>query len=134
MSMNSTPAMPEPSLAGISSIARCSSNSWTSSARTCSISRLMISMPVRSALCTVRSKLWPAKAFWCRGPAVGVADEEAADLVFQSAHALERAFAQPPGQVLARQPFAALDGVHEVALDRVAGRQRHVVAPLDHAG
>ena len=24
----------------------------------------MISMPVRSPLCTVRSKVWPAKAFW----------------------------------------------------------------------
>jgi hypothetical protein len=28
----------------------------------------MISMPVRSPLCTVRSKVWPANAFWCTLP------------------------------------------------------------------
>ena len=28
----------------------------------------MISMPVRSPLCTVRSKVWPANAFWWTVP------------------------------------------------------------------
>ena len=36
--------------------------------QTCSASRLTISMPVRSPLCTVRSKVWPAKAFWWMVP------------------------------------------------------------------
>ena len=35
---------------------------------TCSISRLTISMPVRSPLWMVRSKVWPAKALPCRLP------------------------------------------------------------------
>ena len=33
-----------------------------------------------------------------------------------------------------RQPFAALDRVHEMALDRIAGIERDVVAALHHAG
>ena len=49
-------------------IARCSSSLRVFAAQTFSISRLMISIPVRSALCAVRSKLCPAKAFWCRLP------------------------------------------------------------------
>ena len=66
--------------------------------------------------------------------AVRVAIEEAADLVLQFAHALDRGRHQRPGELLVRQPFAALDRVHEVALDRVAGIERHVVAALHHAG
>ena len=120
-------------LAGMSATARCSSRRRIGRAHTCSISRLMISMPVRSPLCTVRSKVWPAKALPCRR-AVGVAIEEAADLVLQLAHALDRGRHQRPGQLLVRQPFAALDGVHEMALDRIAGIERHVVAALHHAG
>ena len=50
--------------------------------------------------------------------AVGIAVEEAADLVFKLAHPLDRAGHQRPGELLVRQPFAALDGVHEMALDR----------------
>ena len=50
--------------------------------------------------------------------AVGIAVEEAADLVFQFLHALDRFGDQRPGQFLVRQPFAAFDGVHEMALDR----------------
>ncbi len=64
MSSISTPASPEPSRAGISSRARWSSSRRTSRRQTCSDRRLMISMPVRSPLCTVRSKVWPANAFW----------------------------------------------------------------------
>ena len=66
--------------------------------------------------------------------AVGVAVEEAADLVLEFAHALDGGGDQRPGQFLMRQPFAALDRVHEMALDRVAGIERDVVAALHHAG
>ena len=66
--------------------------------------------------------------------AVAVPVEEAADLVLQLAHPLGGGRDEGPGQLLVGQPLAALDRVHEVALDRVAGRERHVVAALDHAG
>ena len=65
--------------------------------------------------------------------AVRIAIEEAADLVLQLAHALDRGAHQRPGELLVRQPFAALDRVHEMALDRVARVERHVVAALHHA-
>jgi hypothetical protein len=51
--------------------------------------------------------------------AVGIAVEEAADLVRQFAHA--RRSTPASGHVLVGQPFAALDGVHEVALDGSPG-------------
>ena len=66
--------------------------------------------------------------------AVGIAVEETADLVFQLAHALDRSRNQRPRQLLMRQPFAAFDRVHEMALDRIAGIERDVVAALHHAG
>jgi hypothetical protein len=66
--------------------------------------------------------------------AAGIAVEEAADLVLELADALHRARAEPPGQVLTRQPLAADGRIHEVALDAVGFRQRHVVAALHHAG
>ena len=66
--------------------------------------------------------------------AVRIAVEETADLVFEFAHALDRRRDQRPGQFLVRQPFAAFDRVHEMALDRVAGIERDVVAALHHAG
>ncbi len=121
-----------PSAVLISSTARCSSSRSMSRAQTCSASRLMISMPVRSPLCTVRSKVCPAKAFWWTR-AVGVAVEKAAQLVLQLVDALDRQRHQLPGEILVGQPLAALDRVHEVALDRVARGKRHVVAALDHA-
>src|SRR5712691_2687575 len=62
-----TPAS-APSFVGISATARCSSRRRTGRAQTCSISRLISSMPVRSPLCTVRSKLCPAKALPCSVP------------------------------------------------------------------
>ena len=64
---------------------------------------------------------------------VGIAVEEAAELVLELVDALHRAGHQLPGELLVRQPRAALDRVHEVALDRVAGGERDVVAALDHA-
>ena len=66
--------------------------------------------------------------------AVGVAVEEAADLVLEFADAHRRGLAQPPGDLLMGQPLAAGDGVHEMALDRIAGAERHIVAALHHAG
>src|SRR2546426_11061073 len=65
--------------------------------------------------------------------AVGIAVEEAAELVFQLADPFNGQAHQLPGEVLIGKPLAALDGVHEVALDRVALRQRNVVAALHHA-
>src|SRR5262249_49767365 len=65
--------------------------------------------------------------------AVGIAIEEAADFVLELGDALDRLAYQGPGEILVRQPLAALDRVHEVALDRIAEVQRHVVAALDHA-
>src|SRR6516225_5074716 len=64
--------------------------------------------------------------------AVRIAVEETADLVFQLAQALDRRRDQRPGELLMRQPFAALDRVHEVPFDRVAGIDRNVVAALHH--
>ena len=50
--------------------------------------------------------------------AVGIAVEEAADLVFQFADANGRGRDQEPRQLLLVEPAAALDGVHEMPLDR----------------
>ena len=52
--------------------------------------------------------------------AVGIAIEEAAELVLELVDALDRAVDQRPREILVGQPLAALDRVHEVALDRVA--------------
>jgi hypothetical protein len=68
MSTSSTPAMRAPSREGRSATARCSSMRSMPRAQTCSARRLTISMPVRSPLCTVRSKVWPANAFWWMDP------------------------------------------------------------------
>ncbi len=64
--------------------------------------------------------------------AVGIAVEEAAELVLELADPLDCAGDERPGEVLVRQPLPALDRVHEMALDRIARRQRDVVAALDH--
>ena len=66
--------------------------------------------------------------------AVGIAVEEAAELGLQLADAPRRGLHQQPGQLLVVEPAAALDGVHEMALDRILRRQRDVVAALHHAG
>src|SRR5579863_7871260 len=66
--------------------------------------------------------------------AVRIAVEETADLIFQFAHPLDRGRDQRPGQFLMRQPFAAFDRVHEMALDRIAGIERDVITALHHAG
>ena len=39
-----------------------------------------------------------------------------------------------PGQILIIEPLAALDRIHEMPLDGVAGRERDVVTALHHAG
>ena len=64
--------------------------------------------------------------------AVGVAVEEAAELVLELADPLDGARDERPREVLVRQPLAALDRVHEMPLDRVACGQRDVVAALHH--
>ncbi len=132
MSIVSTPDS-APSFAGTNATARCSSRRRIGRAHTCSISRLMISMPVRSPLCTVRSKVWPAKALPCSVPS-GLRSKKQPISFSSSLHALDRSAHQRPRQFLVRQPLAALDGVHEVALDQVALVQRDVVAALHHAG
>ena len=65
--------------------------------------------------------------------AVRIAIEEAAELGLELADAPLRAGDEEPGEVLVVQPFAALDRVHEMALDRIARRKRDVVAALHHA-
>ena len=66
--------------------------------------------------------------------AVGIAVEEAAEFGLQFADAARRGLDQQPGEILVVEPAAAFDGVHEMPLDRVRGRQRDVVAALHHAG
>ena len=66
--------------------------------------------------------------------AVFVAVKKAADFVFQLADAHDGLLTQTPRHVLIGQPFAALNGVHEMPLDRVAAAKGHVVAALHHAG
>ena len=66
--------------------------------------------------------------------AVRVAIEEAAEFVLEFADAARRGLDQLPGELLVVEPAAALDGVHEVALDRIVRRERDVVAALHHAG
>jgi len=65
--------------------------------------------------------------------AVGIAVEEAAQLVLQFPYSFNSQGDELPGELLVGQPLAALDGVHEVALDRVFLGERDVVAALDHA-
>src|SRR3972149_4443512 len=60
--------------------------------------------------------------------AVGIAIEEAAERVLELAHARGRIVHQEPGKILVVQPAAALDGIHEMAFDAVAGSERDVVA------
>ena len=64
--------------------------------------------------------------------AVGIAIEKASELVFELVNALDRAADERPREILVRQPLAAFDRVHEMALDRIAGCQRDVVAALHH--
>ena len=64
--------------------------------------------------------------------AVGVAVEEAAELVLELVDPLDRAVDERPREILVGQPLAAFDRVHEMALDRIARRERDVVAALDH--
>ena len=92
----------------------------------------MISMPVKSPLCTVRSNVWPGEGL-LMDRSVGIAVEETAELVLQLADARARLVDEQPGEVLIVQPGAALDRVHEMTLDGIARRKRHVVAALHHA-
>ena len=116
----------------ISSTARCSSRRPILRAHTCSARRLMISMPVRSPLCTVRSKVWPANAFWWMVPS-GLRSKKQPSSFSSSRIRSTRQRHQLPGELLVGEPGAADDGVHEMALDRVLARQRDVVAALHHA-
>src|SRR5882672_1339697 len=65
--------------------------------------------------------------------AVGIAIEKTAQLVFQLSYSFDRQGHQQPRQLLVGKPLAALDRVHEMALDRVLLRERDVVAALHHA-
>ena len=64
--------------------------------------------------------------------AIGIAVKETAYLVFQLANAHHSLFAQPPGHILIGQPFAAIDRIHKVPLDRIAAAKRNVIAALHH--
>ena len=63
---------------------------------------------------------------------VGIAVKETADLIFQFAHPLRRSLAEPPRHILIRQPLAAVNRVHEMPLDAVAGSKRNIVSTLHH--
>ena len=117
---------------GSSSTARCSSSRRMRARHTCSASRLMISMPVRSPLCTVRSKVWPANAFWCTVPS-GLRSKKQPSSFSSSRMRSARLATSVHASSWSVEPLAALDGVHEVALDRVGRGERDVVAALDHA-
>ena len=132
MSIISTPDSDWPSFAGISATARCSSS------RRIGPRPHLLHQPVDDldagevALVHGAVEGLAGEGLAVQG-AVGVAVEEAADLVLELVHALDRLRHQRPGQLLVGQPLAALDGVHEMALDRVAGIERDVVAALHHA-
>ena len=64
--------------------------------------------------------------------AVGIAIEKAAELVLELVDPLDGRRHQRPREILIGQPLAAVDRVHEMPLDRVAGRKRDVVPALDH--
>ena len=64
--------------------------------------------------------------------AVRIAIKEAANLVLQLSNTHNRLLAQTPSHVLVGQPFATLNGVHEVPLDSVATAKGDVVATLNH--
>jgi hypothetical protein len=65
--------------------------------------------------------------------AVRIAVEEAAEFGFQFADALGCGLNQQPRKILVVEPAAAFDRVHEMALDRIARRQRDIIAALHHA-
>ena len=66
--------------------------------------------------------------------AVGISVEEAADFIFKLMDTFDGGTAQTPCHVLVGKPFAAIDGVHEMALHRITAAKRHIVATLNHAG
>ena len=92
----------------------------------------MISIPVRSPRCTVRSKDWPANGFLMNGP-VRIAIEQAARLVFELDDAPRSLLDQFPGQFLVVDPRAAFDGVGEMPIERIGRIQHGVVPALHHA-
>ena len=132
MSTSSTPASAAPSALSINSSARCSSRRAMPRAHTC------FGQPVddldagQVALVHGAVERLPGKRLLV-DRAVGIAIEKAAELVLELVNALDRTGHQRPREILVGQPLAAFDRVHEMALDRVAGGQRDVVAALDHA-
>src|SRR6185295_6709595 len=64
--------------------------------------------------------------------AVGIAIEETTEFVFKLADPDLGLGDELPCQVLIVEPLAALDRVHEMPLDGIAGRQRDVVSALHH--
>ena len=133
MSSMSTPASPEPSAAGMRSSARWSSSRRTSRRHTCSARRLMISMPVRSPLWTVRSKVCPANAFWWTVPSGLRSKKQPTSFSSSrmrtgacdtSSQASSWSLSQPPPSIVSMKWRST----------EFAGRERHVVAALHHAG
>ena len=132
MSIISTPASAAPSAERTSSIARCSS-SRVDAARPHLLGEPVDDLDAGEvALVHGAVERLAGERLLVHG-AVGVAVEEAAELVLELVHALDRLRHERPGEVLVGEPLAALDRVHEVALDRVARGERDVVAALDHA-
>ena len=92
----------------------------------------MISMPVRSPLCTVRSKRLAGERLLV-DRAVGIAVEHAAGAIFQLDDAPRRVLHQLPGEFLIVEVAAAFDRVGEMLFQRIVGMKDGVVAALHHA-
>ena len=66
--------------------------------------------------------------------AVGISVKKTAKVVLQLMNAFDSDIDQLPGKVLIVEPFTAFDRVHEMALNRIVGRQDDIVAALNHSG
>ena len=99
---------------------------------TCSASRFMISMPVRSPLWIGAVVALAGERLLVDAP-LGRAIEEAAVARLQLQHAPRRLRDQRPHQLLVVDEAAALQRVGQVGVERVGRGEDRVVAALDHA-
>ena len=92
----------------------------------------MISSPVWSARCTVRSKLCPPNGF--RSSCAGCrAVEEAAELLLELVDHTRRVVDERPRELLVVAGTAALERVVEMRLGGVAVAEHRVETALHHA-
>ena len=114
------------------SSARTSSSSRAPMRSTWSRRRAMISIPVRSPRCTVRSKLWPANAFWWSVPSAGRSKRQPKRVSSSSDH-LRRVVDERPGELLVVEVAAARRACRGSGASSESRRVEHgVVAALHH--